>query len=383
MTPQRFRQNSTILVGGGTVYGIDADWLEKTCARLGDTVVDPDIWPEVIGEISAAVGATGAALIQSDIRTPDVPHSAGVEETFQTYFAEGWHMADIRAARGVPLVLAGQKVIVDQDIVTPEEKRRHAYYNELLAPRGLSWFAAVAFQAGPAPWVLSIQRSAAEGPFEAHEKSMLAPLSQRLTEVASLSTTVGRIALSGAVDALNAVRQPAVAIDRLGFVLAVNRGAGMLFDRHIRIKNRRLVAVDAQARSALDKLYTRLSATSDLAALPCEPIIIRRPDKAPVILRILPIPGAARSPFLGARALITLTAVERRSGPPAALLVDAFGLTPAEARLASIIAEGLNPEHAAERLEISKATARNQLKAIFAKTATRRQSELVAMLARL
>jgi hypothetical protein len=50
--------------------------------------------------------------------------------------------------------------------------------------------------------------------------------------------------------------------------------------------------------------------------------------------------------------------------------------------LASIIVEGLNPERAAEELGISKATARHQLKAIFGKTATHRQSELVALLSR-
>jgi DNA-binding CsgD family transcriptional regulator len=65
------------------------------------------------------------------------------------------------------------------------------------------------------------------------------------------------------------------------------------------------------------------------------------------------------------------------------LLVKLFGLTSAEAKLASIIAEGVNPEQAAEELGISRETARNQLKAVFAKTATHRQSELVALLARL
>jgi DNA-binding CsgD family transcriptional regulator len=60
-----------------------------------------------------------------------------------------------------------------------------------------------------------------------------------------------------------------------------------------------------------------------------------------------------------------------------------FGLTPAEARLASIMAEGANPEEAAEELHISRDTARNQLRAIFAKTTTHRQSELVALLSRL
>jgi DNA-binding CsgD family transcriptional regulator len=364
------------------VYGIDSNWLERACTRLGDAAIDPAAWPDIIGEISAAVGAAGAALLQSDVRTADIPRSAGVDEGFKAYFAQGWHTNDIRAERGVPLARAGRIIITDQDILTPEEMRRLPFYNELLAPYGLQWFAAVTFQAGPAPWALSIQRTPKEGPFESSEKPALIRLSQRLTEVGSLSAAVGRIALSSAIDALNAVRQPAVAINRLGAVIDVNAGAEALFDDQIRIKDRRLHVGDADARRTLDTLLDRLRLFSDLAPFPCDPIIVRRVDNRPVILRMLPIPGAARTPFLGARALLTLTAITPRRGPPAMLLSDAFRLTSAEARLATILAEGRRLEHAAEDLQISKATARNQLKAIFAKTATRRQSELVALLSR-
>jgi DNA-binding CsgD family transcriptional regulator len=137
---------------------------------------------------------------------------------------------------------------------------------------------------------------------------------------------------------------------------------------------------DAAARRDIEKLAERLLVTSDLATLPCAPIVIRRREKRPVILRVLPVHGAARTPFLGARVLLTLTSLEPRPWPNAATLTRAFGLTPAEARLASIIAEGRSPEHAAKALGISRGTARNQLKAIFGKTDTHRQSELVALL---
>jgi DNA-binding CsgD family transcriptional regulator len=57
-----------------------------------------------------------------------------------------------------------------------------------------------------------------------------------------------------------------------------------------------------------------------------------------------------------------------------------FRLTPSEAKLACIIARGAPPDIAARELKISRETARNQLKAVFAKTDTHRQSELVALL---
>jgi DNA-binding CsgD family transcriptional regulator len=80
------------------------------------------------------------------------------------------------------------------------------------------------------------------------------------------------------------------------------------------------------------------------------------------------------------RALLTLNALGPKPGPPAAILAKTFRLTPAEAKLACVIARGASPEIAAGELKISRETARNQLKSVFAKTDTHRQSELVALL---
>jgi DNA-binding CsgD family transcriptional regulator len=362
---------------------VDADRLERACVNLGDAVIDPAIWPKIIDQISMAAGATGAVLRQGPVRTPDVPHSAGIDELVEAFFANGWHLRDLRAERSLPLVLKGEKVITDQDIVTPEEMKRLAFYNELLTPLGFEWFAWVCFWVGSDLWGLSFQRTKREGPFETEDKRTLALLSQRLAEVASLSTAVGRIALSSAANAMDAIRQPAIAIDRLGFVLDVNRDAAALFDSNIYIKNRRLVVVDTEAKASIEDLVERLRVTSDMATFPCEPIIVRRDGKSPIIVDILPVHGAARAPFLGARVLLALTAVEPRAGPKTALLTNLFRLTPAEAGLATLIAEGLSPEHAAKKIGISKATARNHLLAVFAKTSTHRQGELIALLSRL
>jgi DNA-binding CsgD family transcriptional regulator len=334
-------------------------------------------------EISMAVGATGAVLLQSDVRTPDVPRTASLHEAMNFYFQENWHTRDIRANRGVPLLLRGALTIADQDFVTPDEIRRDSFYNDMVARFGFRWFAAIGFRAGPALWALSIQRTASEGPFDEPDRRILGALSQRLTEVSSLSTAVGRVALLSAASALNAVRHPAIAIDRFGFVLDANAAAEAVFDDCIHLKGRQLFVADADGKWQLNNLFDRLRITPDTEAVNADPIIVRRAGARPVIIRVLPVHGAARTPFLGARALLTLTPVERRPGPSTALLAQLFKLTPAEAKLASLVAEGSSPGETAEQLGISRATARTQLKAVFVKTDTHRQSELVALLARL
>jgi len=61
------------------------------------------------------------------------------------------------------------------------------------------------------------------------------------------------------------------------------------------------------------------------------------------------------------------------------LIAQAFGLTPAEARLVALLAGGVSVTDAADRLGIVRETARNQLKSVFAKTGTHRQPELVSL----
>ena len=61
----------------------------------------------------------------------------------------------------------------------------------------------------------------------------------------------------------------------------------------------------------------------------------------------------------------------------------AFGLTPAEARLAGLIADGIGVDEAAAKLGTARETVRSQLKAVFAKTGTRSQVSLAALAARL
>jgi hypothetical protein len=111
-------------------------------------------------EICTAVGSTGAMLLQSDVRTPDVPRTASIDEALRAYFGGAFHLADVRAERGVPLLLSGSPVVIDQDFVTPDDIRSDAMYNEVLIPLGLQWFAGIGFRAETALWVLSIQRRA-------------------------------------------------------------------------------------------------------------------------------------------------------------------------------------------------------------------------------
>lgn len=88
-------------------------------------------------------------------------------------------------------------------------------------------------------------------------------------------------------------------------------------------------------------------------------------------------------PSIPERIALLVSDGDRLPALPCTHLEALYELTPAEAELAALLAAGLTVEEAAARRGITVGTARVQLKSVFAKTDTHRQSELVRVLATL
>ncbi|MHC2331583.1 helix-turn-helix transcriptional regulator [Bradyrhizobium sp. USDA 4454] len=346
-------------------------------SRLGDAVVDPLLWPVLMESICTAVGASAALLLQSDVRTPDVPRTESIDEGTRFYFANNWQEKDPRAI-GFPRMMAGE-VVTDHDLLTPEQIRADPMYNEVLFPFGFKWFAGIGFWADSAAWALTLQRTESEGSFDEADKRALARLAPRLTETATLATAVGRVALSSMTNVLEKVQRPALVLNRQGLVLSCNAAADAGFDQDILVRNRRLALRDRDAMAKYHRLVDLIRSSPDGVALPAEPIVVRRAAKPPALIRVLPVDGAASSVFLGARAMLVFSNLSPPPLPDAKLVARAFDLTPAEARLTALLTGGLSIQAAAGELGIAPATARNHLKSVFSKTGVHRQSELMRL----
>jgi DNA-binding CsgD family transcriptional regulator len=212
--------------------------------------------------------------------------------------------------------------------------------------------------------------------------TLLRNLSPLFAAVANPHTSVDRSIIGGLAKALDPGAQAALVLDRRGRVLEANVAAEVLFDRDIRVIGRRLEFRDKIANAALATLLTAANATPGGATLDRKRILVRRDGRPPLLARALPIEPVADQTFSAGLVLLTLTELTPTPAPDPTVLAHAFGLTRAEARLASLLATGLSPEAAAQRIGVSPGTARSQLKAVFAKTQTHRQSELAALLAR-
>ncbi len=120
--------------------------------------------------------------------------------------------------------------------------------------------------------------------------------------------------------------------------------------------------------------------------LPSAPAMLALPRPSglrPWLLDGMACGDTARGPQGRAAALLLITDVEQPSRLSPELLIQVFGLTSTEARLAIELASGKSLHDVSTRLAISEGHARQRLKAIFCKTGTSRQGQLIALLAKL
>ena len=109
---------------------------------------------------------------------------------------------------------------------------------------------------------------------------------------------------------------------------------------------------------------------------------IERPANGDLVATARPIDVPAVGAGSGALAL--LLSRPGQDGPPSPqVLRDLFGLTPAEARLAAVLAGGETLVNAARLIGIAHNTAKVQLRSVFAKTGVHRQAQLVSLIAHL
>jgi DNA-binding CsgD family transcriptional regulator len=102
--------------------------------------------------------------------------------------------------------------------------------------------------------------------------------------------------------------------------------------------------------------------------------------KVPFVAHVMPLRGAGLVVFSGAAFLLYITPVTQQVSPSGELLQALFDLSPAEARVAGLIAEGKSVDAIADSLAVTPNTVRTQLKAIFTKTGVGRQAELATLL---
>jgi DNA-binding CsgD family transcriptional regulator len=343
--------------------------------------MDPSRWDAAMDAAAEVTDSFGASLLPVRGRTPTMPASQSMLPTMDAYVGGEWAHKDERY-RTLP-VFMHRGVACEFDFTTPEAMARSPYYQELLRPQGLKWFAGVKVGGNTDVWCLSLQRSPAQGPFSPDELDSLAGLSRRLAGAAELARAFGFARMEAALDAFEAGHSPVAMIDRMGEVLRLNRSAEHLLGPDLQILRRRIVSWSRDATATLDRALHDLIWRRSAAEAFQSPVVLPRQNGRPIVAYPSRLPSAVRECFALVEGFVVFADLEARPSILAADLTRVFGLTAAEARLADRLLSAESVEAAAESLGVSYSTARNHLRAVYQKTDTHSQVQLIALISRL
>ncbi|SFV12553.1 helix-turn-helix transcriptional regulator [Pseudoduganella namucuonensis] len=183
---------------------------------------------------------------------------------------------------------------------------------------------------------------------------------------------------------VNSLLVGTVLLDKAGAIIKTNRVADEIFAERDGIELARgamYANYGTQNRELQRLLKQALEPPAKTKQVP-DAISLTRPSgraRLGVLVRRLP-PGEWSEGNQGPVAVVFVRDPERKSQASAELMRRLFDLTPAEAALALLLANGLALDEAADELDIRKNTARAQLRSIFSKTGVTRQTALVHVL---
>lgn len=367
--------------------------------RIYDAAEHPAKWRELYEELRVALGVKSIHMLATDHQHGTLSYSDGANLPVQGELAymQRYRFIDPR----LPLVLkrpvgewAHCHEELGEDVVA-----RDPFYQEFLLPYDRRYVSGCKLVETPqATVILSVLNGVADGPLRGAPLQFvdrLLPHLQRAARIGIQNFVYSHQALVGQM-LVNKLRQPVILMTPGGDVMHTNEAAQEM------MRTTRLVQVDA-GRLQLPPLQMR-ELLAECAAweerLKADP----RPGSAgamPEDFRSLRITasgagGGAEVMYgfytllspqgtmgtFGLRPLVMLLFYHPASASPidGSLLYAVFGLSPAESRIARLLAEGLTLKEIAEAQGTQHDTVRKQLRSIYQKTATNRQPDLVRLL---
>jgi DNA-binding CsgD family transcriptional regulator len=334
----------------------------------------PEKWPAVLDQLARIADAEGALLFAASPGTPIWLSSAAIRDRAAAWVASPWFLNDPRSERLVPI--KEPRFLTDLDAFTIEELDQEAFYTSFLRPMGLGWVVGTSIRspAGDA-LVITIEKSHAKGPVPSSVASELDLLRPHLARASLLSARIGLERARATVAAFETMGLPAVVMTSRRRALAANP-AMSVYSSEIRIGARDEVQfVSPQAQAILTETIEHRQPPAG-RSIPVPGV----GGNAPFVAHVMPLRGAGLDVFTGAASLLYVTPLSQQSAPAGELLQALFDLTPAEARVAGLIAEGHAVETIGSILSVTPNTVRTQLKSIFTKTGVGRQAELASLL---
>lgn len=350
---------------------------EDIIDKIYEAAVNPDHWPTVLDRMSDMAGAEGGVLFAAGTGTPQWTSSERMRPHMEAFVAEGWAGRNARGDAAFRKRLASFST--DHDTLSAEEIETSPIYRDFFRPRGLGWSIGTSIvpMTGDV-LVVSLERRHDLGPVENEVKARLDPLRPHLARSALTAAQFGLERARGMVLGLDMIGIAAAVVTSSGVMVAGNRHFEGMADFVVHGAFDRLSLTEPSANKSL---YAALAGLGRRDGRPRPPMTIAMRPKTgrPAVAHLIPLVATARDIFRRGDALLILSKVGQGGLPGASLLEAIFDLSPAEARVAHRVVEGVPTQMIAQQLGLSPETVRTQIQAVLRKTGVHRQIDLVRL----
>jgi DNA-binding CsgD family transcriptional regulator len=355
--------------------------------RIYGSAQDATLWPVTLAAISEAVHGESIALYAGfpNFKTPDLHAIAncpsGAWEAFGAYYATINPIMESCLA----LLTPDTPWQSDQGISNASFEKTE-FYNDFFSPYGMYFSLGCNLDFDDAPSAsLSCQRPKHLGTFSSQDCLVIETLMPHLKRALQIHSKMSSLeaAALGLEAALDLHDHALVGVNWQGKVCLNNSMALDLFAAGdgLYLAEERLHCVLPKEDSALQQMIASqildLSKDASIDALR-----VSRSNRAPLHLSILPFRKALSGRLSPLAGLVFITDPQFASSR-ATIAKRLFGVTPSEARVADLMLQGLDIREISEKLKTTLETTRFQVKQLLAKTGTRRQAELLRLLAAL
>lgn len=357
-------------------------------ALIYEAALDRQLWPLVTDRLADLTGARVCQISICDGITQRIANIAPrvPPESLRDYEQHWVHQN--------PLIAAGRRKPVGavhsvHDLMPTADLMQMPIYGEFFAPLGLEERLGAKLVDDGTSWgVFGVWRPARLGPFGRSTVDLLNAIVPHLQRAMQLNIRLAEVEMvrSASAEVLDQLSQAILLVDGVCQVLFANRSAETILTEQLGLYRNAMGTLNASV-DAETALLRRLVGESvgrpadGEAGSGGQLRVFRGASRAP--LTVLVIPLRAETDWLPAHrpvAMLFVTDPERASLPTTANLQHSFGLTRTEAAMAIEVLNGAGVKGAAARLGIAPTTARTHLTAVFDKTNTRRQADLVRIL---
>jgi DNA-binding CsgD family transcriptional regulator/PAS domain-containing protein len=369
----------------------EAEELSRVIGEVYDASLDPALWPHAIESICGYVGAASASLHSQDsvTRATDALFWWGRASTAPHYFKiylekygkinpifPGVVFFDLELTVAVP------------DVISCEEFVRTRFFQEWLSPQSLTDGLFSNLEKGATSCALfTAMRHAAQGPVDDRMRRRFELITPHVRRAMLIGQVIDlhRVEAAALADSLDELASGVFIVDSNGRIIHANASAHRLIAEAslLRAPNGRIAALDLQSRTLLD-VFTAAKAGDAAVGKKgiALPLTARTGER--YVAHVLPLTSGARRKAgvsYAATAAMFIRKAELDLPSPPEALASQFKLTPAEVRVLFAIVEIGGVPEVAPVLGIADQTVKSHLHHIYEKTETKRQADLVKLVA--